>query len=104
VCFVAIGQIVGRGYSAVRYQPSMCIVINSTTASAELRDAVRTIWTSDEPRQHLLDSLLRDYSTEVAFNGKSLDGWAAGSNFKCSSAMRMLFYFPLKPPRSLPRD
>src|SRR5262249_51921060 len=28
VCFVAIGQIVGRGYEAVRYQPTACIVLN----------------------------------------------------------------------------
>jgi hypothetical protein len=34
VCFVAVGQIVGRSYSAVRYQPSSCIVLNSPAHDA----------------------------------------------------------------------
>jgi hypothetical protein len=94
VCFLAIGQIVGRGYQCVRYQPSGCVVINSTSAGRELRDAVQAIWNSDDPRQRLLDSLLQDFSTEGVFNGDSLDGWDVGSDLQCSAAMRLLYYFP----------
>jgi hypothetical protein len=36
LCFVALGQIVNREFSAVRYQPTACIMINSPTASSTL--------------------------------------------------------------------
>ncbi|HEY8503096.1 MAG TPA: hypothetical protein VIL46_00840, partial [Gemmataceae bacterium] len=94
VCFVAIGQIVGRRYSAVRYQPTAMIIINSPVHSAELRRRVRAIWSSDDPAQHLLDSLLIDYATEGIFNGRSLDGWSEGSDRQIEAAVRLLYYFP----------
>src|SRR6185436_13894719 len=75
VCFVALGQIVGRFYSAVRYQPTACIIINSPVESPEYRALVREIWESTDPEQALLQSLLVDYSTQGNFNGWSLDGW-----------------------------
>src|SRR5262249_20951763 len=40
VCFVAVGQIVGRPYQAVRYQPSFMIVLNSPVQNPELRERV----------------------------------------------------------------
>lgn len=43
VCLVAIGQIVGRAYSVVRYQPTAIIVINSPTRDKDLRSVVK--WT-----------------------------------------------------------
>lgn len=94
VCFVAIGQIVGRPYSAVRYQPSLLVVINSPVESKELRDRVRAIWSSNNPAQKLLDSLLIDYATEGIFNGKSLDGWGEASERQIEAAVRLLYYFP----------
>jgi hypothetical protein len=94
VCFVAVGQIVGRGYQAVRYQPTACIVVNSPAYDKRLCAEVRGIWKSDNAREKLLNSLLADYATEGVFNGKSLDGWYTGSSFRCSAAMRLLFYFP----------
>lgn len=94
VCFVAVGQIVGRGYSAVRYQPSACIVINSPTHDAKLCAEVRAAWGGKEPAKKLFDSLLADYATEGAFNGKSLDGWYDGSYLQCGAATRLLYYFP----------
>jgi hypothetical protein len=63
VCLVAIGQIVGRDYQAVRYQPTACIVLNSPTEDAELCAQVRAIWSSKDPDRKLLDSLLLDYAT-----------------------------------------
>ncbi len=94
VCFVAIGQIVGRPYSAVRYQPSLMVVINSPVQSKELRDRVRAIWSSANPSQKLLDSLLIDYSTEGIFNGKDFNGWLEGSDRQIEAAVRLLYYFP----------
>ena len=94
VCFVAIGQIVGRDYEAVRYQPTACIVVNSVTHDAQLRDAVRTLWSSDNAEQTLFDSLLRDYSTEGVVNGRSLDGWDIGSSLQVSAALRLVYYYP----------
>ena len=94
VCLVAIGQIVGRPYQAVRYQPSGCTVINSPAHDAKLRQQVREMWSSDNPTQMLFDSLLLDYSTEGIFNGNSLDGWDDGAEFQTHAAMRLLYYFP----------
>jgi hypothetical protein len=94
VCFVAVGQIVGRHYQAVRYVPSGCVAIESPTHDPKLCAAVRAIWKLGEPRIGLFDSLCADYSTQGIFNGKSLDGWADGSESQCRAAMRLLFYFP----------
>ncbi len=94
VCFVIIGQIVGRRYLTVRYQPTMCIVVNSPTHDAVMAGQVRAIWSSEDPAQHLLDSLLMDYASRGIFNGKSLDGWDVGSSLQIEAAMRMLYYYP----------
>lgn len=94
VCLVAIGQIVGRSYSTVRYQPTACIVINSPTHDAGLCEQVREIWGGGDAAQKLLDSFLLDYATEGIFNGHSLDGWGVGNSLQTSAAMRLLYYFP----------
>lgn len=94
VCFVAIGQIVGRGYSAVRYQPTAIVIINSPSHDPELAKRVRQIWSGPEPRRRVLDSLLCDYATEGIFNGYSLDGWGLGSSLQCGAALRLLYYYP----------
>ncbi len=83
ICFVAIGQIVNRGYNAARYQPSACMVINSPVYDAELAEEVRAIWGSTDARRKLLDSLLIDYATEVG-----------ADDFQTGAAMRLLYYFP----------
>jgi len=94
VCFVAIGQIVGRSYQAVRYQPTAIVIINSPVEIKVLRHRVRAVWSSNDPAKKLLDSLLTDYATEGVFNGSSLDGWSQGSDFQIQAAMRLLYYFP----------
>jgi hypothetical protein len=82
VCFVIIGQIVGRPYAAVRYQPTAIVVINSPTEDPNLARKVRAIWSDLHPAQHLLDSLLLDYTTKGNFDGQT------------DAAMRLLYYFP----------
>jgi hypothetical protein len=94
VCFVAIGQIVGRSYSAVRYQPTACIVLNCPSHDAALCAEVRAMWMSDDPTRKLFDSLLTDFATDGVFNGESLDGWGLGSALQCKAALRLLYYFP----------
>lgn len=44
MCFVALGQIVNRRFSATRYQPTGGLVINSPTYSASLRKAILKDW------------------------------------------------------------
>src|SRR5262249_9134859 len=94
VCFVAIGQIVGRPYRAVRYQPTAIININSPVESKELRERVRALWSSNDPVQKVLDSLLLDYMTEGIPDGESLHGWSEATEFQTQAAMRLLYYFP----------
>jgi hypothetical protein len=94
VCFVAVGQIVGRSYSAVRYQPTACVVLNATTHDPKLCAEVRDLWRSNDPAGKLFESLLADYATEGVFNGRSLDGWGMGSYLQCGAALRLLYYFP----------
>jgi HEAT repeat protein len=93
-CFLAIGQIVGRDYIAVRYQPTGMQAISSAPGNRNLRESVQAIWSSKEPAQRLFESLLLDYSTEGIFNGHSLDGWSDGSNFQIEATIRLLYYFP----------
>ncbi len=94
ICLVAVGQIVGRGYQAVRYQPTACIVINSPIEDANFREQVRKIWSSDDPFRKLLDSLLLDYATEGIPQEPSSDGWSISSLLQSQAALRLLYYFP----------
>jgi hypothetical protein len=85
VCFVIVGQIVGRRYQAARYQPTAIVLVNSPTHDVMLAKQVRAIWGSTTPSQHLLDSLLLDYS-----GGE--DSGRLG--FGDGAALRLLYYFP----------
>ncbi|HEY1793323.1 MAG TPA: hypothetical protein VGG34_10430 [Opitutaceae bacterium] len=56
LCYVAIGQIVGRNLLAVRYQPTLCLVVNSPVHRPSLAQAARADWsglTKDEHRRQL---------------------------------------------------
>ncbi len=59
LCFVALGQIVNRRFEAVRYQPTLCVMINSPTDSEVLRHAIEKEWSNLTPEQHKA-SLIRD--------------------------------------------
>jgi len=63
--YVAIGQIVNRHLSAFRYQPTLCLVINSPVETPALADAVRKDWaglTEEQHQQSLIDDALSDTS------------------------------------------
>jgi hypothetical protein len=95
VCFVAVGQIVGRRYSAVRYQPTACIVINSAAEDAALARAVRELWGVRGPdaRQALLASLLTDYATRAEPDA-DWDACDVASDVQSRAATRLMYYFP----------
>jgi hypothetical protein len=84
VCFAAIGQITNRSYNAVRYQPTACVVVNSTVEDKKLAAEVRAIWGQSDHRQKLLDSLLLDFHTQGLWHGELQTG----------AAMRLAYYFP----------
>jgi HEAT repeat protein len=89
ICCALIGEIVGR-----HYQPVVVSLIDCPVESKQLRGQMRAIWSSNNPRKRLLDSLLVDYATEGIYNGRSLDGWSDGSDFQTRAAARLLYYFP----------
>lgn len=91
VCFVIIGQIVGRPYMAVRYQPSGIVVINSPASDPAIAATIRRIWENKNPRKHVLDSLLIDFATRGANDGVSF-GFA--SDAQVQAPVRLLYYLP----------
>lgn len=81
LCFNAIGQIVNRSFTAVRYQPSGGLVVNSPTTSPALRAAVLAEWkdlTLAEHRRRL----------QADFTTPDYPGRRSGA------ALRLAFYAP----------
>lgn len=65
LCFVALGQIVNRHFSATRYQPSGGLIVNSPTYSLSLRKAILKDWSDLSVKSHkrlLIEDFLKpDY-------------------------------------------
>jgi hypothetical protein len=81
LCFVALGQIANRHFSATRYQPSGGTVINSPPDSPALRQAARADFADFTPAKHRA-MLLADFA-------------APDSNYRREGAYRRLvFYYP----------
>ena len=83
VCFAIMGMITNRVYSAVRYQPTACIVVNSPTSSPVIAKAIRALWPDGQDH------------TEVLYQRLIAD-LVRGDT---AAATRLLFYF-----RSRARD
>lgn len=62
LCFVALGQIVNRGFNASRYQPSGGMVISSPTYSKALLDVVKQDYGTMDAERHK-KQLLDDFTT-----------------------------------------
>ncbi len=81
LCYVALGQIVNRRFSAVRYQPTAIVVINSPAHSSEFLKAVKYEWgtlTSEAHKASLIQDIRKpDYSER-----------------QTSAIERLLFYYP----------
>lgn len=72
IAFVIVGQIVGRGYEAARYQPTACMVINSPSHDRAIAQALRAIWSSDDSARMLFDSLTADSASPACASGATL--------------------------------
>ncbi len=81
LCFVALGQIVNRNFSATRYQPTLGLIISSPTYSNTLLNVIKKDYsgmTQDDHRQQLInDFLYPDW--EFRRNG---------------AVIRLAFYYP----------
>ena len=62
LCFVALGQIVNRNFSATRYQPTGGMMVNSPTYSKALREVVLQDW-SGLTRQRHKELLIEDFTS-----------------------------------------
>jgi ankyrin repeat protein len=74
LCYVALGQIVNRPYTAVRYQPTALIFVTSVPRSKNVREEVSREWKNLTPDRHV-QSLTRDLvdsSNEHLRNGASV--------------------------------
>lgn len=81
LCFVAIGQIVNRLLNAVRYQPSMCLVVNSPVEMPSLAAAVKADWSG-------LTRAAHERSLEQ-------DALSTSDPFLSPEALkRLVFYYP----------
>ena len=98
VCFVTLGQIVGRYYFTVRYVPTGCLIISSPVECPKLAKAVREIWTTEAFTRRLLESLIRSYCTQPVKQGikpdEASDARYAAERFNAAAARRLLYYFP----------
>jgi ankyrin repeat protein len=74
LCYVAIGQIVNRDYSAVQYQPTAIVLVNSVPRLKKLREEVIKQWRDLTPEKHMrsLARDLEDTGHEHVRNGASL--------------------------------
>jgi hypothetical protein len=63
----------------------MCIDLNSPVHDQALAAQVRAVWTSENPAQHLFDSLLLDYA---------IGEQKSDATFQGDAAMRLVYYFP----------
>jgi hypothetical protein len=81
LCFVALGQIVNRGFNATRYQPTGGLIINSPTSSKALCDVVRMDFKDFTTEKHL-GLLLEDF-TQPDSEGRRVGAY-----------LRLAFYYP----------
>jgi hypothetical protein len=94
LCFVLLGQIVNRDYQCITNAGMFNSVVCSCAYDEELRQKIRAIWSSENPRQLLFESLMLDFSTRCVLQGRSLDGWDVGELLQVGATQRLLHYFP----------
>jgi hypothetical protein len=81
LCFVALGQIVNRQFSATRYQPTGGLVISSPTSSEAFRKVILDDWkglTAERHKELLIEDFLKpDYEGRLT-----------------GAYLRLAFYYP----------
>lgn len=92
VCMSIVGEIVGRDYDILRIERGT--IVCSPVHRRTIRNRLRRIWASENPRQKVLESLLMDFSTRGLDQGYSLSYWDIGNDFQIQSVVRLLYYFP----------
>lgn len=97
LCFVVLGQIVGRQYEAVSYMPTACILLGCPTKSPALCSQLRQIWTSEDYYQSLWSSLVTDFATRGKPHedrDEEVGRWYRATDLQISAAVRLLYYYP----------
>lgn len=96
VCFIIIGNIVGRQYECLSspHVKSFGVLVCSPVHRRAIRKRVRDIWCTKHPRQKVLESLVLDFSTRGVLQTATLDYWDIGSDFQIESTKRLLYYYP----------
>jgi hypothetical protein len=84
VCEVLIGQIVNRNLFAVRYQPTLILIVNSPVVAPSLAKRIRKDWGGLDAKAHEASLLSDLHSADDA------DGWAGYAN----ALLRLQYYYP----------
>ncbi len=84
LCYVAIGQIVNRNYTAVQYIPSGNVMITSVPHSKDLRADLKKQWGGLTEGKHLA-SLVKDLTSKVEEDDDSA---------RVGASLRLAYYFP----------
>lgn len=87
LCYVALGQIVNRNYTAVHYIPSGIISITSVPHSKKLRADLKKQWGDFTSEKHLA-SLTKDLNFR---KGKEDDD---DDSARVGASLRLAYYFP----------
>lgn len=84
LCYVALGQIVNRSYTAVQYIPSGTIAITSVPHSQKIRADLKRQWGRLTEKKHF-ESLAND------LNAKKPNG---DDRTRAGASLRLAYYFP----------
>ncbi len=87
LCYVALGQIVNRNYTAVQYIPSGMISITSVPHSKKLRADLKRQWGNFTSEKHLA-SLTKD------LNSRRGEGEDDDDSARVGASLRLAYYFP----------
>lgn len=85
LCYVALGQIVNRDYTAVRYIPSGNVMITSIPHSKDVRADLKKQWGGLTKGKHF-ESLVKD------LNPKKAEG--DDDDARIGASLRLAYYFP----------
>jgi len=86
LCYVALGQIVNRNYTAVRYVPSAMVSVTSIPHSKKIRADLKKQWGGLTEKQHL-ESLAKDLNSKKAKGGDD-------EETRVGASLRLAYYFP----------
>ncbi len=95
ICFVVLGQIANRCYSAFATERPAVLVVTSPVENEALAKSIRDIWGNSNHAEKLFQSLLIDFHTR-GFDREdfAIVGPNDSVEFQKGAAMRLAFYFP----------